>query len=200
MRLLLRPEWLLEPATLLPLLRRELRHVADMLDPAFGYEPRLPDGGGRSHERLVRERYRAAWNATVDGRLVRAGRLDAGVREQRWVEFAASFGTLDAAAPAAFDALFDDPTPTHARLVALATAPRAAIGGPGTGPIVCPLCECPSTRGLTDGALLPDEVQDDIVGDFPAWSVEDGCCRQCADLYRARPLARAEAATFPGIR
>lgn len=200
-RFLLRPEWLLEPATLTPLLRRELRHVADMLDPAFGYEPRLPNTGvGRTHERLLRDRYRAAWNATVDGRLVRAGRLEPGVREQCWAEFAAVFGTLDEAAPAAFAALFDDPAPTHARLVALATAPRTVVVGPGAGPVVCPLCECPSARGLTDGAMLPDPVQAEIVADFPAWSPDDGCCRQCADLYSARPLSRAEAATFPGIR
>lgn len=200
-RLLIRPAWLLEPATIMPLLRRELLHVADMLDPAFGYEPHLPAGAvGRTHERLLRDRYRAAWNATVDGRLVRAGRLDADAREQRWAEFAAVFGTLDEAAPAAFGTLFDDPAPTHARLVALALAPRTVVVGPDAGPVVCPLCGCPSAQGLRDGAMLPEPVQAEIGADFPAWAADDGCCRQCADLYEARPLSRAEAATFPGIR
>ena len=199
-RLLVRAEWLLEPETLVPLLRRELRHVADMLDPAFGYSPELPPSAGRGHERLVRDRYRAAWNATVDGRLMRAGVLPATVREQRWAEFAAVFGTLDDAAPGAFAALFDDPAPTHARLLALATAPRTVVVGADAGPVVCPLCGCPSARGLVDGTLLHDAVLDEIRIEFPDWTPEDGACRQCADLFAARPLSRAEAAALPGIR
>jgi hypothetical protein len=201
LRLLLSPDWLLEPAALMPLLRRELRHVADMLDPAFGYEPRLPAGGpARTHERLIRDRYRAAWNATVDGRLVREGKLDAGARERSFEEFAAAFGTLDEVAPAAFAELFADPAPTHARLVALAMAPRAVVVGPEAGPVACPLCGCPSASGLVDGAALDHASRAEIVAEFPDWTAAAGSCRQCADLYAARPLSRAEAATFPGIR
>jgi len=199
-RLLIRPEWLLDSAALVSLLRRELRHVADMLDPDFGYDPHLPAAAGRSHERLVRERYRAAWNATVDGRLVRAGVLDVDARERCWTEFAGVFGTLGGAAPAAFEALFDDPAPTHARLVALAAAPRAVVVGADAGPVLCPLCGCPSAHGLCDGTLLPDPVQAEIDVDYPGWTPDDGCCRQCADLYAARPLSQAEAAALPGIR
>jgi len=95
-----------KPLYATPLLRRELRHVADMLDPAFGDEPHLPAGSSRTHEPLLRDRYRTAWSATIDGHLVRAGKLDTGARERPWAEFAAIFGTLDVAAPAA---LFDNP-------------------------------------------------------------------------------------------
>ena len=38
----LRPTAFSDPDALLTLLRAELLHVADMVDPAFGYEPRLP--------------------------------------------------------------------------------------------------------------------------------------------------------------
>jgi hypothetical protein len=201
LRFLLSPEWLLEPAVLTPLLRRELRHVADMLDPAFGYEPRLPGGGpGRTHERLVRDRYRAAWNASVNGRLVREGKLDASARERSWEEFTAVFGTLDDAAPGAFAELFADLAPTHAGLIALATAPRAVVVGPEAGPVACPLCGCPSAWGLVDGATLDVASRMEIGGDFPDWTPRAGCCRQCADLYAARRLSRAEAASLPGIR
>lgn len=201
LRLLLSPEWLLDAAALTPFLRRELRHVADMLDPAFGYEPRLPAAVlGRSAERLVLDRYRAAWNATVDGRLVREGKLDAGARARASEEFMAVFGTLDDAAPAAFAERFADCAPTHARLVALATAPRAVVIGPEAGPVTCPLCGCPSAAGLVDGAGLDHASREELIADFPAWTPEVGSCRQCADLYGARRLSRAEAATLPGIR
>ncbi len=201
LRLLLSPEWLLDAVALTPFLRRELRHVADMLDPAFGYEPRLPAARlGRSAERLVLDRYRAAWNATVDGRLVREGKLDPAARERAWEDFTAVFGTLDEAAPGAFAELFAEGAPTHARLLALAMAPRAVVVGPEAGPVACPLCGCPSAAGLVDGAGLDHASRDEIEADFPDWTTDAGCCRQCADLYAARRLSRAEAASLPGIR
>jgi hypothetical protein len=39
LRLLIRPESLLDPLVLLTFLRHELFHISDMLDPHFGYEP-----------------------------------------------------------------------------------------------------------------------------------------------------------------
>jgi hypothetical protein len=56
------------------LLRHELMHVADMLDPAFGYERSLPTSDdGPSADNIVRDRYRVLWDVTIDGRLARAG-------------------------------------------------------------------------------------------------------------------------------
>ncbi len=63
---------------LLALLRRELYHVADMVDPAFGYRPRLgPAGETIASESLVRDRYRALWSVYIAVRLVRDGRAAA---------------------------------------------------------------------------------------------------------------------------
>ncbi len=134
LRFLLTPEMLLDRGGLFAFLRRELLHVADMLDPRFGYEPCLPAGnGGAAHERLLRDRYRVLWDVTVDGRLVRTGYLPGLVRGQRWDEFRQTFPALDEEAADLFAALFDHPAPTHAALVALATEPALAEHGPCVG-------------------------------------------------------------------
>jgi len=198
LRILLPPEMLLAPDTLWPFLRRELQHVADMLDPRFGYEPKLPPVmGGPAHERLLRDRYRVAWDATVDGRLVRAGRLPAGACAEREAEFCRTFAMLGDAAPAAFARLFDDPTPTHAALVGFVTA---ATRGAGRASGACALCGFPTADLEPDPTALPAEALAEIAADFPEWRPADGCCRQCADLYRTLPMSRANEAALPGIR
>jgi hypothetical protein len=106
---------------LLGLLRRELLHVADMLDPAFGYEAALPRdiaGGPRAH--AVRDKYHVLWNSYVDGRLLRRGLLPVAVREERVVEFGRAFPRLGGATAAAFEAFFGGRDLTHAALLAFA--------------------------------------------------------------------------------
>jgi hypothetical protein len=197
LRLLLPPALLLTPPALEPWLRRELCHVADMLDPRFGYEPQLPARWrGSASASLVRERYRVAWDATVDGRLVRAGRLLPDALAARRAEFLRTFGALGDAAGAAFERLTADPAPTHAALLELATAARGGVGTTGA----CPLCACPSGGPLADASAFPAAVLAEIATDFPAWRPADGCCRQCGDLYHARPLSREAEAALPGTR
>jgi hypothetical protein len=198
LRLLLVPQMLLDGGETLTFLRRELLHVADMLDPRFGYEPALAAPGGPTHERLLRERYRAVWDVTVDGRLARAGRLDPTVRAPGAREFGRAFPGLDAASAGhAFARFFDDPAPTHAAIVAFVVRP-GACGEPVAG--ACALCGFPTTDPEPDPAGLLAAAGRELVRDFPAWRPEHGCCRQCADLYRAASLSRAAAATLPGIR
>jgi hypothetical protein len=181
-RIALRPESLLEEAVL-TFLRRELQHVADMLDPAFGYEPSLPaDGGGPTHDRLLMDRYRALWSAYIDGRLVRAGRIPGSARNERWNEFAETFGMLGSGRETEFARFFDAPAPcSHADLVAFARAP--GIGGSPAGSR-CALCHCPTYQFETD---ISSELVEAIRADFPDWDASSSICRQCADLYRARP-------------
>ncbi|MBI3628618.1 MAG: hypothetical protein HY217_03365 [Candidatus Rokubacteria bacterium] len=109
------------PARWERLLRHELLHVADMLDPAFGYAPRLPSSPeGPAHDRRLAERYRVLWDAYVDGRLARAGRVPAEVREVRLGDFARAFSELGDRVPGGFEAFFGAERCTHADLVAFA--------------------------------------------------------------------------------
>jgi hypothetical protein len=118
------PESVAAPERLWPLLRRELQHVADMLDPAFGYEAALPASvAGGPRGRAVRDHYRVLWDAWVDGRLVRRGVLPETAREDRLADFARAFPHLEAAV---FDHIFGAPWLTHRSLVALATGHHPA--------------------------------------------------------------------------
>lgn len=165
----------LDAAALGALARHEVRHVADMLDPAFGYRPDLGMGGRtRAEQELVRARYRVLWDLAVDARegcpvpaearraqLDRAfAALDGGQRER-----------LRAAAPR-----------THAALAAAARDPWAFLGEPrtraGAKGEPCPLC------GFPTHDWDPDPPEEAIRRDFPGWEPAHGACRQCGDIYR----------------
>ncbi len=188
------------PQALLATLRAELQHVADMVDPAFGYDPELPQvDGGPSSAQLLRDRYRALWNASVAGRLMRRGLLtDELVAEARRA-FAAAFPMLGGEGEEAFERFFRLDRPTHAALLAFAIAPRphgeaASLIEGGR----CPLCRFPTYVPEPEPERLPADIVERIAADFPTWQPRRGLCRQCADLYRARALSAAALATLPG--
>jgi hypothetical protein len=109
------------------LLRHEMMHVRDMLDPAFGYERSLPSDTGALTETTLRDRYRVLWDVTIDGRLALAGHPSDRARVQRLREFEAAFPMLGGDAPVAFDAWFGRRRPTHDELLAFARTPTPHI-------------------------------------------------------------------------
>ncbi|MFQ5521946.1 MAG: hypothetical protein ACE5FK_11140 [Candidatus Methylomirabilia bacterium] len=185
-----RPATLTAPQHLRGLLRHELLHIADMLDPHFGYEPRLPVSGvGPAHDLLLRDRYRVLWDAFIDGRLLRFSRVGSGVRAERLSEFAQFFPVLGGRTEEAFERFFRGSDLTHAELVAFATDPERALGRESRGPRPggrCPLCGFPTHAFEPDPDQLPDEIQDLIRERVPRWEPADGLCQQCADLFRSR--------------
>lgn len=171
----LRPESFLDPAFLLGLLRHELLHIADMLDPGFGYEPALPVAEEGLARRLAQDRYQALWDACIDGRLVQEGRAPGIVRQRRLQDFARVFPALGKEEFARF---FDQPFHTHAELLDRALRPGAGREGR------CPLCRLPTQVFEPRPEGLPPQVLARLRGDFSAWDPGQGLCRQCADLYR----------------
>jgi hypothetical protein len=177
-------ETLAAPPRALVLFRGELLHVADMLDPGFGYRPHLPaEDVPAPFERAVRERYRVLWDASVDGRLARAGRGAPGSEPRRRREGLRAFPELGDRFAEAFDAVWSGAVHTHPGLLAL-----AAGGSPGAAAPRCPLCRFPSA--LVGPADLPPLVRVAIAADFPAWDPDTGACARCAELYAARGAAR----------
>jgi hypothetical protein len=175
------------PDRLSLLLRRELLHVGDMLDPRFGYEPSLPEGAvGGARERVVRDNYRVLWNAYVDGRLVRAGWLAATASAERLAEFARAFPHLGEGTAAAFEGVFGARDLTHAELLAFAS------GGPDGTPLPrCRLCDLPTHDFEPAPEALPAQVLAAIACDFPSWRPMDGICGRCGELYASRVALRA---------
>jgi len=197
----LRPESLLNSPALLAFLRHELTHISDMLDPAFGYEPLLPAAeGGPTRDRLLKERYRCLWDATIDGRMARGGWGDARLRAERLDEFRRLFPMFAEESESLFSRFFDQQPHSHGELVAFILDPRAAAGAseayhPGDR---CPLCGFPTFSFEPDAERLPPDVIGQIIADFPRWSPSHGLCQQCADLYRARQLSLRAALSLPG--
>lgn len=69
-----RTDSFMNPDALRGWLRRELMHLQDMVDPAFGYTPSLGETGmDAARENLLRDRYKVLWAAYIEARLVRAG-------------------------------------------------------------------------------------------------------------------------------
>jgi hypothetical protein len=175
----LRPERFLAPAPLVVFLRHEMRHVADMLDPAFGYRPDLGVcGRTRAQDELARDRYRVLWNLAIDQ--VETPPVDAATRR---AQLDRAFAAVSEALRDRLAAAFRDPAArTHERLAAAARDPWAFLGasrkgGPSAGS-PCPLCGFPTHR------WDPAPPKEAIARDFPLWSEADGACVQCADIYR----------------
>ncbi len=104
------------------LLRRELYHMSDMVDPAFGYEPDLGDTGESiAQENLVRDRYRVLWDLYIDARLVRADRAPGATLEQRRSLLEKAFdGLSDQDTKVIFKTVSNAKALTHGGLLALA--------------------------------------------------------------------------------
>ncbi len=197
--ILLRPSTLLDERRLTTLLRRELLHVDDMLDPEFGYEPSLPSQlSGPTRDRLLLDRYAAAWGASVAGRLEREGHGTPDARTAALTTFVRPFSVLRSDAPAAFDRLYSSPRPTHAELVALVLEPVDWMTSDGQGEAArpahssgqrCALCAMPTAVVMAGDEIRPP-VAEEIVSDFPQWEPEEGACPQCTELYDSRVRAR----------
>ena len=184
---------------LLGWLRSELLKVSDMLDPSFGYEPALPVSGDPAGERLARERYRAIWEVSAAGRLMRRGTAAPEASDVARRTFVAAFPMLRETRDENFRRFFTGEVHTHAEWAAFATAPggtdESASLVPGGR---CPLCRFPTHAPEPAPQSLSPEVVTRIVLDFPTWRVSAGLCRQCADLYRTEGLSRRALAELPG--
>lgn len=124
----LRPGSFRAPAHIASLMRHELMHIEDMLEPTFGYDPStsqfLDDDGVPT---VIRDRYRVLWDMYIDGRLHRAGRVNGNVRATRLSEFARAFKPFGEQAEAVFDTVFTAPALTHHDLIAFARRPAAIV-------------------------------------------------------------------------
>jgi hypothetical protein len=202
LRLLLRPESLFGAQALTVFLRHELFHIADMLDPAFAYEPTLPKAeGGPTYDTLITSRYRVLWDVTINGRMLRRGWCGASVREQQFSDFVHAFPMLQDRLEELFSRFFDSEQPKHTDLARVAFDPRHAIGSlqrhaaPGTH---CPLCKFPTHAFEAEPNNLGAEVLAALKEDFPNWTASLGLCVQCADLYRGRQMSINALRLLPG--
>ncbi len=196
----LRPESFVDVDRLLQILRHEFRHLADMVDPAFGYRRTLPTSDlGPAYERVLRDRYRTVWDATIDGRLAANGLASRGVRERRCADFARVLPGRQDDLQERFARWFDEPHPTHEAIVDFVLRPG---GGSAAGADAgrCPVCRFPTARTDVDAGRLSEALVGRIRVDRPSWRPADGLCLQCEDLYRARVEDRPAGTEIQGAR
>ncbi|MFQ5489977.1 MAG: hypothetical protein ACE5GE_04580, partial [Phycisphaerae bacterium] len=110
---------------LVPLMRRDLLHIADMLDERFGYE-RETFSGNPARQNLQRDRYRVLWDIYVEGRLEREPSNTRSEKERCKRAFGRVFGVDPKNEnDHVFDRVFDAESLTHRQLMDWAC--RAAL-------------------------------------------------------------------------
>lgn len=186
---------LAQPRRCSALLRGEMLHVADLLDPAFGFRPGVEaDLAGPIAQRILRDRYRVLWQASVQGRLHAAGRAPEPSRDEWRNRLRAALPALETQAVAVLaESLLEGPRPTHRELLDLAARGGRRVPGDGSARFVpgstCGACAFPTHEFVEEPESLPAAVLATIVGDVPGWSPDSGLCGQCAELYRTRVTA-----------
>ncbi|MCP4245781.1 MAG: hypothetical protein GY778_01910 [bacterium] len=104
-------------------LRRELLHIADMLDERFGYRPES-FSGPRSLQNLQRDRYRTLWDVFIESRLDREGSSNAGIKTRLQRAFRRVFpGEAAGQGSAAFGQIYGARQLTHRQLMSWARDP-----------------------------------------------------------------------------
>lgn len=189
----LRPERLASGTEAAGFLHHEFFHLQDMVDPAYGYEPELAISlASASQQRLTRERYGVLWDASIDGRLTRAGRPTAGTKELRWLEFDQAFAFWpESKREEVFAWAWHSPSPTHKQFREWVSDPRQldSSAGPQPGGL-CPLCRFP-TFAWAQAMTLEERTLLAIRGEFPGWSPGQGVCGRCVEIYRRRQFSEA---------
>ena len=199
-----RPERFGDSQGLRTYLRHELQHLADMLDPAFGYvrEERL--ASSPAEENLIRERYRLIWAVFIDGRFGRQGKETIATKGERFRDFETLYSRFSHPQRLViFESLFGAERLTHAEILAMAKDPNSLlerVGEVSLGELPqrvllpgspCSLCRFPT---YSWAEAFEEEVIGLIKRDFPDWQPQEGACERCSEVYSVRRLVPGAAA------
>ena len=183
------PASMLDRTALASRMRRELLHVADMLDEKFGYQKESLTGNTPA-ENLTRDRYRVLWDIYTEGRLDRNGHGDNKVASSLQPQFERVFtGHTDRHSSQAVQRVFQAADLTHDQLLAWSETPQLLLesDGPAGGrdtSVACPLCQFPTFDWLDLAGDHRDLIAA-VQADHPQGQPDHGICRQCAEIYCA---------------
>jgi hypothetical protein len=164
----LKPDRFEQPEALRRFLRHEFMHVADVLDPAFGYPQER-----RELEPAARERYAVLWGIHADARIARSGREPLRSRADWLLRIDPSWRPM-------FESFWNRERITHAELLDWAVDPAKFAGSSAGGR--CSLCRFPTFVW----GKLNDEVVRLIGADYPTWDPQKGACERCVESYEIR--------------
>ncbi len=186
------PQTLLDFSGTLPHLRRELMHVADMLDEGFGYR-REDLVGHHPRQNLIRDRFRVMWDIHIEYRLCREGYEDDRFTRVLRQQFRRVFpGVKDSILEQKFDQVWNSAVLTHVELLDWASSPEKLFGDQASGHPdghppdgeMCPVCGFSTFDWCRDPDVLA-RIDSAVRQDYTGWEKGHGICRQCADIYEA---------------
>lgn len=184
--------------------RHELMHIADMLDPVFGYDPDTKVGQNPGEETLILHRYRILWCLNIDSRLQVAGKESMLSKEDRFKEFRSWYRKIPATQlRSVFEGLWQTDSLTHSELVEMATDTTRVLDRalevegselpqvqnkimlmPG---FPCPLCRFPTYNWVENlESMVEQHVLNFIRENHPGWDTEFGACDRCVEVYKLR--------------
>lgn len=204
LRVRISPTSFISPDQFEPRMRREIFHIADMVDDGFAYR-REQIEGLPPRQNLIRDRYRVLWEITIEGRLTRRALGDPGHGDSLHKAVRKVFGIEEESlARDTFKKFFGLEKPTHAELFEFArsgagenrTQDGEDVSTGGSPGAPCPLCGFPTFDWFAFPATPDPAVLASIMNSHPQWSLGHGACRQCAEIYAARsaPIRSAAAA------
>jgi len=184
------PSSLLDSTDIVTRLRRELLHVADMLDERFGYQ-KAALVGHHPRQNLIRDRYRVLWDIFVEGRLFREGHGDKRITRALRDQLVCVFSKIPSSqCTPAFDRLYRAMKLTHSQLLEWASIPERLFGeerashagSHGVPGEMCPICGF-STFDWFEEEDACYKIASVVQTVHPRWRTDDGICRQCAEIY-----------------
>lgn len=201
LRVRISPASFISPGQFEPRMRREIFHIADMVDDGFEYR-REQIEGLPPRQNLIRDRYRVLWDVAIEGRLTRRGLGNLLLTDSLRNAVCKVFGfETESLAHDTFEKFFGLEKPTHAELFEFARSgageesARDAEGGStgGSPGAPCPLCGFPTFDWFEFPAAPDPKTLASIEDAHPQWTLRLGACRQCAEIYaghsRATPAA-----------
>ena len=180
-----------DPPELARFLRREIQHIADLLDPAFAYATgpcRVL--GSATNDNSVRERLRLFWSINADGRIAANG-LQPSRSLDEWASLVARTISELEGDPSrqCAEHLWNRGLVPFPELLAMARDPARVLrrGDGARGHAAgdpCPLCRVAACClvAIPPGTLTVDDLAEirDVVGNFDPTS---GACERCVESF-----------------
>lgn len=175
------------------LLRHEMMHVSDMLDPEFCYSP-SPEFKGKSEVEndLIRERFAFLWDTYIDARLRCNGWPPVVTVDKRKTDFERLFSLWDHDyRNKIYEEITRKNNLTQRDLLNFASD-RCLTKPLGQGGLRCPLCDCLTHEPITQWAQENVSVIDEIKKYHPNWDPSLGSCLQCLEIYGSFLMLKGE--------
>ena len=178
---------ILQPFCIQAILRHDLLRVSDMLDKNFQYTPHIIlMGKSELENNLIKDRFRILWDMYIDIRLRKKGHSTIKLIDDYKKAFQKAFFFLkDDEREYVYSKLEGCETLTQIDLINWAQDARS-IKTLGEGGLRCPLCDFTCFKPVSNWSKETFAIAEAVKNEHPRWTIEQGICPQCFDLYSSK--------------